>query len=130
MTLERAIHEIVEFWRAAPARPFPYEEIRQLETDAEQEFLRNAPNSILTADLNEYFSTISGLASGGIRTLVEDPQRNRRMTRYLSQSFFERHSQYAFLEDWDLSRYPTLMAELAFADTLRLRLLELLQRLA
>ncbi len=48
------------------------------------------------------------------------------MQALLQQNFFDRYPQYKFIQQIDLNQYPTINAEFAFTEKLRLMIVRLL----
>lgn len=124
--LETMLAQLHLEYASEPKRRFPYEDIKRLYSAYRDEFTKADPEGLITADLNEYFAFIAGLASGGIRSRLDDPQRRSRAKQLLEKTFDQRYPQYEFLSRIDLSSYPDLAAEFDFSTRLRYRLLGIL----
>lgn len=84
-------------------------------------------DDMLEADLNEHLMMVAGLASGGIRRWLADPNVFDRLPFQIRQDFFSRYPQYSFLMRIDLSDYPHLQAELRESERLRSLLVGLIE---
>ncbi|TXK73851.1 YxiJ family protein [Paenibacillus sp. N3.4] len=104
-----------------------YEDLRNLQRDFALEFKKNAPHEIITADLNTYLMFISGLASGGLQSQLEDALERFNMKKWLEKSFYDWFPKYRFLETWDLTHYSALNADLTFFNQARSMMLEVIR---
>jgi len=101
-------------------------DLQNLQHDFAEEFKRHAPQEILNADFSTYMAYTHGLASGGIRTKLEDPLERHKTREWLSKSFFEWFPKYRFLESYRLDEYQSLDQELSLTNDWRARLIELI----
>ena len=85
----------------------------------------------LNPDLDIYFSTIVGFASGATRLNQREPQQLQRYLKSLRMTFFERHPEHAFLESRiNKQDTPELERHLRVANIIRLEILPIIERLA
>lgn len=125
--LQEVLQEIAKEYKAAPQRPFPYEDLRRVKADFASEFTRLGPGHSINADLNDYFAFIAGLASGGLQRHLDDPLAKAKVRSLLRKPFFGRFSEYRFMQRVDLSKYPSLEAELSLSERLRKLLVKALE---
>ncbi|BBH24458.1 hypothetical protein Back11_58030 [Paenibacillus baekrokdamisoli] len=126
-TLKKLIEEIVQIYKHETIGQFPYKDFRQLEHDFTEEFRKNAPHELITADFNTYMMFIYGLSSGGIVMKLEDPLERYKTKEWLYKSFFEWFPKYSFLEAYDFSKYKHLQMEWKVIEKLRQKLIELIK---
>ena len=127
LLLTKKIKEVNEFYKRYDIHPFPYEDIRILLDDFDDEFSKYASNLIITADLNTYWTFIAGLASGTIETKLKDALERFKTKSWLEKTFFEWFPKYNFLERYDLTIYPNLGRDFAMHETMRFMLLEVIK---
>lgn len=118
---------IKQIYSVETSSPFPYEDLRQLQSDFAKDFKKNVPNEIINADFSTYMMFIYGLSSGGIIKKLEDPLERYKTKERLNKSFFEWFPKYRFLEAYDFSIYKELYKEWKVIEELRLKLIELIK---
>jgi len=121
------INDISSMYREKDTGPFPYESIREIQADFCDGFQKHAPDEILTADLNNYWMFIAGLASGGVRSILPDALERYKVKELLEKSFFDWFTKYRFLEAYDLTGYPDFYYSFSLYDELRRMLLEVIK---
>lgn len=126
-TVKKLIEELVQIYQHETIGPFPYEDFRQLEYDFAQEFRKNAPQELITADFNTYMMFIFGLSSDGIVKKLEDPLERYKTKEWLDKSFFEWYPKYRFLEAYDFIEYKYLHKTWIVIEKLRKKLIELIE---
>lgn len=125
--MKELIEEIMEFYSSRSNNPFPYDDFKQLQNDFSDEFKREVPDEIITADFNTYMMFIYGLSSGGVISRLLDPLERFRVKVWLNKSFFEWFPKYRFLESYDLTIYKDLNTEWEVIEKLRNKLIELIK---
>jgi len=128
MVLEAKMKELIELYRrhGFENESMLYRDLQDLQYDFAEEFNKNAPQEIINADFSTYAAFIHGLASGGIRTKLQDPLERYKTREWLSKSFFEWFPKYRFLERHRLDEYESLDRELSTVNEWRKRLVELI----
>ncbi|HEX9058764.1 MAG TPA: YxiJ family protein [Clostridia bacterium] len=116
---KKIIKELQKLYQEDDICPFPYDDLRELRNELENEFGRFAQDESINADLNTYFSYVSGLASGGVEKYLFDVVERHRMKQWVSKSFFEWFPKYRFLEKYELSDFEALDRDLKLHDKMR-----------
>lgn len=125
--VEEQIEKIHKLFLEKDIYPFPYKNCRELRNNLEEEFKKYVPNEILNADLNTYWMFIAGLASGTIKTKLDEASERYRIKIWLEKSFFDWFPKYRFLERYDISGYKDLDYTFKLYENLRLMLLEVIK---
>ncbi|NLK87905.1 MAG: hypothetical protein GX279_10505 [Clostridiaceae bacterium] len=123
---QKLIEDIRELYLKDAIRPFPYDDLRQLQCKLEREFLRLGQDESINADYDAYCSYIAGLASGGVERYLSDKVERHNMKQLVSKSFFEWFPQYRFIEGYDLTGFDGFDRDLKLHDRLRSMLLEII----
>ncbi len=128
MVLEEKMKEIIELYRrhGFENESMLCRDLQDLQYDFAEEFKKYAPQEIINADFSTYAAFTHGLASGGIRTKLQDPLERYKTREWLSKSFFEWFPKYRFLERHRLDEYKSLDRELSTVNEWRKRLIELI----
>jgi len=101
-----------------------YDDFQLLQENFEEMFSSYVPNESINADFDVYVSFIIGLASGGIKSKLEDALERYKIKIKLNKSFYEWFPKYRFLERYDLSEYENLYNTKNITEKLRGKLLE------
>ncbi|MCB2312994.1 YxiJ-like family protein [Clostridium tagluense] len=121
------INEISSLLVESDIYPFPYEDLREIKDELENEFQMYASNELITADFNTYWMFIAGLASGGIESKLLDTLDRYNIKSWLEKSFYEWFPQYRFMERFSFSDYEMFNYTYQLYKKLRIMLLDVIR---
>ena len=123
-TIEQMVDELLHLYEEKRRSPFPRTGCRKI--------LRGSGDRYegLIPDLDLYFSDIAGYCSWGRKILHWPKEKVQEVKDGLGRSFFEKYPKYKPLEPMITeSHTPDLHAKLRLYETMRTRLIELLNRI-